>query len=103
GAIELSVRDEAPALAPEERERVFERFYRAPQARRGDAPGSGLGLAIVQWAVKLHGGEVRVEPGESGRGNVFVVTFPRGAEPPSLSDLPERPAGVRLSARPRGA
>jgi signal transduction histidine kinase len=74
-AIEVRVLDEAPTLSAADREKVFERFYRTQQSRSADVPGSGLGLAIARWAVRLHGGEIRVEPRGSA-GNVFVVTFP---------------------------
>ena len=78
--VELTVADGAPTLPERDRARVFERFYRSPQAGKGEVGGSGLGLAIVDWAVKLHGGQVRVEPGRP-EGNRFVVTLPLGAEP----------------------
>jgi len=74
-AREIRVFDEAPTLSESDRERVFERFYRSPDARGSDTTGSGLGLAIVQWAVKLHGGRIYVEPREL-LGNAFVVVFP---------------------------
>jgi signal transduction histidine kinase len=73
--VELAVADEAFTLSGPETDRVFERFYRSQQSRSEGIPGSGLGLAIVQWAVKLHGGHVRVEPRPSG-GNTFVVELP---------------------------
>ncbi len=75
GFVELSVLDEAPTLSAADQGRVFERFYRSPQAVKGDTAGSGLGLAIVAWAVKLHGGQIRVEP-RAPSGNRFVVTLP---------------------------
>ena len=71
----LRVLDEAHTLSGEERERVFERFYRSQRSRSEGVPGSGLGLAVVQWAAALHGGTVRVEP-RSPRGNAFVVELP---------------------------
>jgi len=79
GRLEVRFADDAPTLSPQDRERVFERFYRTAQARDDGASGSGLGLAIVQWAVGLHGGRVRVEP-RSPRGNVFVVELPAAAK-----------------------
>jgi len=75
GSIEVRVLDEAPTLTAEERERVFERFYRTRQARGSETTGSGLGLAIARWAVTLHGGGIRVEPRTSS-GNVFIVSLP---------------------------
>lgn len=75
GRVEIRVLDEAPTLSPEERGKVFERFYRSPTTRDIERTGSGLGLAIAQWAVKLHGGTIRVEPRKE-RGNAFIVELP---------------------------
>jgi signal transduction histidine kinase len=61
---EVTVRDHGPGIPPEHAEHVFQRFWRAPEARR--TPGSGLGLAIVQQVARTHGGEVRVEQAEGG-------------------------------------
>ena len=52
----LDVVDEGPGIAPDERERVFQRFTRGATS----AGGTGLGLAIARWAVELHGGTVEV-------------------------------------------
>jgi signal transduction histidine kinase len=73
-AVGIDFLDEAQTLTAEERDRVFERFYRAPSVRASGAAGSGLGLAIAQWAAAAHGGTVAVEP--RPRGNVFRVRFP---------------------------
>ena len=54
----LVVEDEGPGVRPEEREHVFERFWRAPGAPPG---GVGLGLAIARWIVQRHGGSIAVE------------------------------------------
>jgi two-component system sensor histidine kinase MprB len=61
---EVTVRDHGPGIAPEHAQHVFQRFWRAPDARR--KPGSGLGLAIVQQVAESHGGEVRVEQAPGG-------------------------------------
>jgi two-component system OmpR family sensor kinase len=73
-AVVCEVADEGPGLAPEQAERVFERFYRADQARSGDG-GTGLGLAIVAALVAAHGGLVEVDT-EPGRGATFRVVLP---------------------------
>ncbi|MFI0352073.1 sensor histidine kinase [Actinomadura sp. 9N407] len=75
GAVVLEVADEGPGLAGDERDRVFERFYRADPARTRDQGGAGLGLSIVAAVAEAHGGraEVRSGPGEGAR---FRVTFP---------------------------
>jgi two-component system sensor histidine kinase MprB len=59
---ELTVRDHGPGIAPGDRALVFERFYRAPEAR--GRPGSGLGLAIVRQVAESHGGSVTAEPAD---------------------------------------
>ena len=77
--VAVCVDDAGPGIVPEERQRVFERFYRgAASGRRGDTGGSGLGLALVAEHVRLHGGTVHV--GESPEGGArFEVRFPVAA------------------------
>jgi signal transduction histidine kinase len=53
--------DAGPGIRPEERELIFERFYRADPARDRDRGGSGLGLAIVRGLVAAHGGRVEAQ------------------------------------------
>ena len=60
----VEVTDRGPGIAPEDRDRVFDRFYRAPNARR--MPGAGLGLAIVKQIVDAHGGQVSIEEAPGG-------------------------------------
>jgi two-component system OmpR family sensor kinase len=78
-AVILDVKDEGPGMAPEQAQRVFERFYRADQARNRKTGGSGLGLAIVAALVAAHGGvaSVRTAP---GRGATFRVALPLAPE-----------------------
>jgi two-component system sensor histidine kinase MprB len=61
---ELTVRDHGPGIAEEDLPYVFDRFYRAPDAR--GLPGSGLGLAIVRQVAEAHGGTVTAERAEGG-------------------------------------
>jgi two-component system, OmpR family, sensor histidine kinase MprB len=61
---ELRVRDHGPGIAPEDREHVFDRFYRSAAAR--SLPGSGLGLAIVREVAEAHGGTVVAEEAPGG-------------------------------------
>jgi signal transduction histidine kinase len=78
GRVRLAVSDDGHGIAPEDRERVFERFYRAEHARPAGSEdkGSGLGLAIVREIVERHGGTVRAEA-RSPRGLSIVVELPR--------------------------
>jgi two-component system OmpR family sensor kinase len=69
----LVVTDTGPGIAPEERERVFDRFYRQPGAT---GVGSGLGLAIVRAVAQAHGARVTLADGPDGRGLSATVQFP---------------------------
>jgi two-component system OmpR family sensor kinase len=75
----LEVMDHGPGLTPEQASRVFERFYRADQARGRRTGGSGLGLAIVAALVNAHDGTVSVDTGP-GRGATFRITLPLAPE-----------------------
>lgn len=87
----IEVSDEGPGIAPEDRERIFERFARGTTSRghgsSGTGPvatssgGTGIGLAIVRWAVDLHGGHVEVA--DTQRGATMRVTLPAEARPAS--------------------
>ncbi|MEZ0223392.1 MAG: sensor histidine kinase [Alphaproteobacteria bacterium] len=68
----VGIRDHGPGIAPEDRERIFDRFWRKDQRQSG---GAGLGLYIVRTTMKLHGGSVTVEAPDGG-GALFVLTFP---------------------------
>jgi two-component system, OmpR family, sensor kinase len=72
----LEVADHGPGLTPEQAEHVFERFYRADQARTWNSKGgAGLGLAIVSALVAAHGGTVWVES-RPGGGAIFRIAIP---------------------------
>ena len=71
----VEVVDHGPGLAPEQAERVFERFYRADPARSAADGGAGLGLSIVAALVAVHGGTVQVDS-VPGRGARFRVVLP---------------------------
>ena len=68
----LSVRDHGPGFAEADLPHVFERFYRADNARA--MPGSGLGLAIVRQAAEAHGGQVQAANAPGG-GALLSVSF----------------------------
>jgi signal transduction histidine kinase len=76
GHARLEVVDEGPGIPVDEADRVFERFYRADQARSSTKGGSGLGLAIARGIVELHGGTIRAEQAEP-HGCRMVVEFVR--------------------------
>jgi signal transduction histidine kinase len=92
GKIEVEVADEGTGVADEDREHVFEAFYRGGEhvARSGD--GSGLGLAIARAIVDAHGGEIWLAP--APRGTRVCFSLPAVAEHiAASSDLPTAPVG----------
>ncbi|MCQ3925488.1 MAG: hypothetical protein DPW12_15205, partial [Rhodocyclaceae bacterium] len=74
GRAVLDVVDQGPGVAGEERERIFEPFFRGTRSRRGTVKGSGLGLAIAKEYVLAHRGKIEVI--EEGKGGHFRVTLP---------------------------
>jgi signal transduction histidine kinase len=77
GGLTLVVSDTGPGIPPDERERVFEPFYRGADVV---APGTGLGLPIVRTIAHAHGASVSLGPGADGHGLRVAVAFP-GAMP----------------------
>ena len=76
----MTVSDHGRGVAEQEREAIFQPFYRlAGSSETGR--GSGLGLALVRQIARHHGGEVRCEAAQGG-GSQFVVTFPVGTSAP---------------------
>jgi two-component system sensor histidine kinase TctE len=69
------VEDDGPGIAPQERERVLERFYRVPGT---PGTGSGLGLAIVREIAGGHGARIELADGAGARGCRVALTFPHG-------------------------
>lgn len=93
----LEVDDSGIGISPEERDRIFERFYRGAAARQHAPEGSGLGLAIAAWIVQKHGATIRVDEGHLG-GSRFRILFPppeRATKRPDPSPSPEPGAGQR--------
>jgi two-component system OmpR family sensor kinase len=78
-SVTIEVDDHGPGLSKEQADRVFERFYRADQARGRKTGGAGLGLAIVAALVDAHGGAVGVDTAP-GSGAMFWITLPLAAE-----------------------
>lgn len=72
GTVQLLVIDEGPGIAPELRERVFDRFYRVPGQTQ---PGSGLGLAIVKTVADRHGATLELADGPDAKGLQIRLRF----------------------------
>ena len=79
GTAQLSVADHGPGLREEDRERIFEPFYRADPSRSRDSGGAGLGLSIVNAVVLAHGGRIGVRE-TSGGGATFEVELPLASD-----------------------
>jgi len=81
GNAELTVADDGPGIPADERERVFDRFYRTESSRSRESGGTGLGLPIVRDLVRAHGGAVWLESNDPGLR--AVVALPLRPAPPS--------------------
>ncbi|HEX6478831.1 MAG TPA: PAS domain-containing sensor histidine kinase [Ktedonobacteraceae bacterium] len=75
-AVTICVRDHGLGIPREQREKIFERFYRTADAQHKAIPGLGMGLYIVAEIVQRHGGTISVDS-EVGKGTAFTVTLPR--------------------------
>ena len=99
-AVILDVTDQGPGMTQEQARRVFERFYRADQARTRATGGSGLGLAIVRALVVAQGGVASVRTAE-GQGATFRIALPLAPEAlghpddPDAADDPETRRAAR--------
>jgi len=80
GGILVDVSDNGPGIEPRHLPHVFDRFYRADEARARHSGGAGLGLAIAKGFVTAHGGSISVAS-TLGRGTTFTVRLPGSAEP----------------------
>lgn len=74
--VTIHVRDHGLGIPREQREKIFERFYRAPGPQQRAIPGLGMGLYIVAEIIKRHGGTIVVDSAV-GKGSTFTVTLPR--------------------------
>jgi signal transduction histidine kinase len=72
----VRITDHGEGIPPEERDRIFRRFYRIDKSRSQEIAGSGLGLAITKHLILQHRGNIEVE-GAAGGGATFVVTLPK--------------------------
>jgi heavy metal sensor kinase len=75
GSVVVEVADTGIGIAPQHRDRIFERFYRADPSRQADGLHAGLGLAITKGYVELMGGSISVDSRE-GAGTTFRVKLP---------------------------
>jgi signal transduction histidine kinase len=78
-AVTIRVQDHGLGIPREQRDKIFERFYRVCGSRQRGIPGLGIGLSIVAEIVKGHGGTITVDS-EVGTGSTFTVTLPTRRE-----------------------
>lgn len=100
GQVVVEVADTGIGIAPEEQEKVFERFYRSSDAYARRLGGAGLGLAIVRALVEQHQGTVALES-LPGRGSTFTVRLPLAPTSPSTPPSDPSPRGVDPQDRSR--
>jgi signal transduction histidine kinase/CheY-like chemotaxis protein len=107
-AVTVRVRDSGVGLTEEEREKLFQKFYRTRSGLYSTEGGTGLGLVIVRGLIEAHGGTIAVDS-EPGRGTSFSVTFPAtsmivelepGVAIGDLAAQPSKPSGSPLWQRP---
>ncbi|WDZ87912.1 ATP-binding protein [Micromonospora cathayae] len=89
--VQIAVADQGIGIAPTDVDRIFERFYRADQARSRSTGGTGLGLAIVKHIASNHGGRVEVSS-TLGGGSTFTLRLP--ARPPDDLEATLQSAGI---------
>jgi signal transduction histidine kinase len=75
GVAEMSVADQGVGIAPQEQERIFERFHQAGDTATRETEGAGLGLYITKRLVEAMGGEIELDS-ELGRGSTFTIRLP---------------------------
>jgi signal transduction histidine kinase len=79
-SIQIAVQDHGIGIKAEELSKVFDRFYRADEARDRGVPGTGLGLAIAQAIVQAHDGQIDVYSAGLNQGSTFTIRIPVRAE-----------------------
>lgn len=77
-AVEISVTDAGIGISVENKNRIFERFYRVDKSRSKKTGGTGLGLSIVKHVVEFHHGNIQLES-EEGSGTTITVIIPNAS------------------------
>lgn len=81
GAVQVTVRDTGPGIAPEDLPHIFDQFYRGEKSRSRHTGGAGMGLAIARGFVENHGGKIWAES-RPGQGTCIAFTLPAPGEAP---------------------
>jgi|GEM_PF-1460773 len=74
--VEIAVSDTGEGISPEDRDKVFEKFYQVEKRRHGRKTGTGLGLPLCKKLVEAHGGRIWVES-QLGKGSTFIFSIPK--------------------------
>ncbi len=74
--VEITVVDKGMGIAEEDKEHLFERFYRGRNASLSTIPGTGLGLSITKEIIDLHKGEIRISKNTEGKGTIISILLP---------------------------
>jgi two-component system sensor histidine kinase SenX3 len=90
--VDVSVSDRGIGIAPADRDKIFDPFYRAPDVVAAQIQGAGLGLSLVKRIVEAHAGRV-VLTSAPGHGSTFTVSLPV-----MTGDLTQRRDGVAQTA-----
>lgn len=93
GRARIEIRDAGPGIAPAARPHLFEKFFRAPEARRARPDGLGMGLAIARGLIVAQGGEIGAEWPPEG-GTCFWISLPAGAAAASAATILCVPRGA---------
>jgi len=94
GELCLTVADTGIGVPAKDRERIFERFYRVPDARARAHEGLGIGLALVRELIQLHGGSIAAES-RQGSGTTMVVRVPLAGD--DMPGVEPREQGSRMT------
>jgi heavy metal sensor kinase len=79
-AVEITFTDHGTGIPADERDLIFDRFYRADEGRSREKGGTGLGLSIAKWAVEVHKGKIGVDP-DFKQGSRFYIRLPLSRAP----------------------
>ncbi len=95
--VRIAVEDHGPGLDADERQLVFEPFYRGRTAVANQIPGSGLGLSLVRRIAEAHGGRVELTT-DAGRGSTFAICLPAAPEAGATATSAASRAGAHSAA-----
>jgi two-component system phosphate regulon sensor histidine kinase PhoR len=74
--VEIQIQDRGIGISPEDQKKIFDDFFRSPEALRKSPKGVGLGLRVVKYIMEAHKGEVRIES-QLGKGSLVSIVFPK--------------------------